>query len=79
MKLISRGTIEEDILRLGQTKLALDEAVAGESEEADGDKGTSRQEKEIKKSLMSELRKQLERQDEGVVTGPGSIPAPSSS
>ncbi|OAX43317.1 hypothetical protein K503DRAFT_789609 [Rhizopogon vinicolor AM-OR11-026] len=79
VKLISRGTIEEDILRLGETKLALDEAVAGESEEADGDKGTSRQEKEIKKSLMSELRKQLERQDEEVTIGPASIPASSSS
>jgi SWI/SNF-related matrix-associated actin-dependent regulator 1 of chromatin subfamily A len=77
VKLISRGTIEEDMLRLGETKLALDEAVAGESEEAEGDKGASRQEKEIKKSLMSELRKQLERQDEGVTTGPGSIPASS--
>jgi SWI/SNF-related matrix-associated actin-dependent regulator 1 of chromatin subfamily A len=77
VKLISRGTIEEDMLRLGETKLALDEAVAGESEEAEGDKGASRQEKEIKKSLMSELRKQLERQDEGVTTGPRSIPASS--
>ena len=79
MKLISRGTIEEDMLRLGETKLALDEAVAGESEEADGDKGTSRQEREIKKSLMSELRKQLERQDGGPSIGPELIPAPSSS
>ncbi|KAG1732213.1 SNF2 family N-terminal domain-containing protein [Suillus paluster] len=77
VKLISRGTIEEDMLRLGETKLALDEAVAGESEEADGDKGASKQEKEIKKSLMGQLRKQLERQ-EGASTGPGQIPAPSS-
>ncbi|KAG0707327.1 SNF2 family N-terminal domain-containing protein [Suillus ampliporus] len=77
VKLISRGTIEEDMLRLGETKLALDEAVAGESEEVDGDKGTSKQEKEIKKSLMGELRRQLERQD-GASTGPGQIPAPSS-
>lgn len=77
MKLISRGTIEEDMLRLGETKLALDEAVAGESEEVDGDKGASRQEKEVKKSLMAQLRKQLERQDEAS-TGAGQIPAPSS-
>lgn len=77
VKLISRGTIEEDMLRLGETKLALDEAVAGESEEADGDKGASRQEKEVKKSLMGQLRRQLERQD-GASTGPGQIPAPSS-
>jgi SWI/SNF-related matrix-associated actin-dependent regulator 1 of chromatin subfamily A len=77
VKLISRGTIEEDMLRLGETKLALDEAVAGESEEVDGDKGASRQEKEVKKSLMGQLRRQLERQD-GASTGPGQIPAPSS-
>lgn len=78
VKLISRGTIEEDMLRLGETKLALDEAVAGESEEADGDKGASRQEKEVKKSLMGQLRRQLERQD-GASAGPGQIPALSSS
>lgn len=77
MKLISRGTIEEDMLRLGETKLALDEAVAGESEEVDGDKGASKQEKEVKKSLMAQLRKQLERQDEAS-TGAGQIPSPSS-
>lgn len=77
VKLISRGTIEEDMLRLGETKLALDEAVAGESEEVDGDKGASRQEKEVKKSLMGQLRRQLERQD-GASTGPGQIPMPSS-
>jgi len=78
VKLISRGTIEEDMLKLGETKLALDEAVAGESEGADGDNGASRQEKEIKKSLMSVLRKQLERQDEGAAAGPGSISTSSS-
>jgi SWI/SNF-related matrix-associated actin-dependent regulator 1 of chromatin subfamily A len=77
VKLISRGTIEEDMLRLGETKLALDEAVAGESEEVDGDKGASKQEKEVKKSLMAQLRKQLERQDEAS-TGAGQISAPSS-
>ncbi|KAF9241553.1 SNF2 family N-terminal domain-containing protein [Melanogaster broomeanus] len=62
VKLITRGTIEEDMLRLGETKLALDEAVAGDSEDADGDKGESKQEKEIKISLMNVLRKQLEQQ-----------------
>ena len=30
VKLITKGSIEEDLLRLGATKLALDEAVAGE-------------------------------------------------
>jgi SWI/SNF-related matrix-associated actin-dependent regulator 1 of chromatin subfamily A len=63
VKLITRGTIEEDMLRLGETKLALDEAVAGDSEETDGDKGENKQETEMKMSLMNVLRKQLEQQD----------------
>ncbi|PPQ71092.1 hypothetical protein CVT26_011632 [Gymnopilus dilepis] len=56
IKLISRGTIEEDILRLGETKLALDEAVAGDAEEKDD--GTS--ERAMKTSLLNTLRLQLE-------------------
>ncbi|KAG6329996.1 hypothetical protein ID866_9092 [Astraeus odoratus] len=63
VKLITRGTIEEDMLRLGETKLALDEAVAGDSDEGDGNKEESAQEKEMKLSLMNVLRKQLEQQD----------------
>jgi SWI/SNF-related matrix-associated actin-dependent regulator 1 of chromatin subfamily A len=63
VKLISRNTIEEDMLKLGDTKLALDEAVAGESEEKGGE---SAPEKAMKTSLMNVLRKQFEeRQDEG--------------
>ena len=62
VKLITRGTIEEDMLKLGQTKLALDEAVAGDSDE----KEETAQEREIKMSLMNVLRQQLEqRQDDG--------------
>ncbi len=59
VKLISRGTIEEDMLRLGETKLALDEAVAGEAD----DKEDAAAEREIKTSLMSVLRQQFERQE----------------
>ena len=59
VKLITKGTIEEDMLRLGETKLALDEAVAGDVEESDG-KGESAQAQEMKTSLMNSLRKQFE-------------------
>lgn len=59
VKLISRGTIEEDMLRLGQTKLALDEAVAGDTD----DKGESAPEREMKTSLLRTLRQQLEKQE----------------
>ena len=54
VKLISRGTIEEDMLRLGETKLALDEAVAGEE-------GDDAPEREMRMSLMSTLREQFEK------------------
>ncbi|KAJ6499950.1 SNF2 family N-terminal domain-containing protein [Mycena vitilis] len=57
IKLISRGTIEEDMLKLGETKLALDEAVAGDTEE----KGEveSEPEREMKTSLLEVLRQQF--------------------
>jgi len=53
VKLITKGSIEEDMLALGQTKLALDEAVAGEE-------GEEKVEREIKTSLMNVVRKKLE-------------------
>lgn len=65
VKLISRGTIEEDMLKLGETKLALDEAVAGDVEE----KGESEPEREMKVSLMNTLRQQFERQQENGTPG----------
>ncbi|CCM03584.1 uncharacterized protein FIBRA_05721 [Fibroporia radiculosa] len=57
VKLITKGSIEEDMLALGQTKLALDEAVAGEE-------GDERVEREIKTSLMNVVRKKLEESPE---------------
>jgi len=61
VRLITRGTIEEDMLKLGRTKLALDDAVAGETEDSDS-KGESAPEREMKMSLMNVLRKQFEQQ-----------------
>ncbi|KAF5370655.1 hypothetical protein D9758_001994 [Tetrapyrgos nigripes] len=58
VKLIARDTIEEDIFRLGQMKLALDEAVAGEDE-----KGESAPEREMRTSLMNALRQQFEKEE----------------
>ncbi|KAG8751888.1 hypothetical protein FRC12_012223 [Ceratobasidium sp. 428] len=55
VKLITKETIEEDILRLGQTKLALDEAVAGDGEE--GNEGAT--EKAMKASLLTVLRERF--------------------
>jgi SWI/SNF-related matrix-associated actin-dependent regulator of chromatin subfamily A containing DEAD/H box 1 len=53
VKLITKGSIEEDILELGKMKLALDDAVAGEE-------GEERVEQEMKTSLMNVVRKKLE-------------------
>lgn len=64
MKLISRGTIEEDMLKLGETKLALDEAVAGDADE----KGESEPERDMKTSLMNTLRQQFEKQQENGIS-----------
>jgi SWI/SNF-related matrix-associated actin-dependent regulator 1 of chromatin subfamily A len=57
IKLITKGTIEEDILQLANTKLQLDEAVAGDEE------ASKQTENEVKKSLIQRLRKQLEQED----------------
>lgn len=57
VKLITKATIEEDILQLANTKLQLDEAVAGDEE------ASKQTENEVKKSLIQRLRKQLEQED----------------
>ncbi|KAG8900242.1 hypothetical protein FRB99_006173 [Tulasnella sp. 403] len=63
VKMITKGTIEEDIHRIGNTKLMLDDAVAGDREE----EGESAPEKLMKSSLLSTLRQQFENeQDNGV-------------
>lgn len=67
VKLITRGTVEEDMLRLSQMKLDLDEAVAGDSDEQD-----TKVETEMKKSLMKTLRQKFE--DEAGSNGDGSGP-----
>jgi len=62
VKLISKGTIEEDMLRLGQTKLALDEAVVGDGEDKEEGKESAR-ERAMKTSLMKVLRQQFEKEE----------------
>ncbi|CUA66580.1 hypothetical protein RSOLAG22IIIB_00020 [Rhizoctonia solani] len=57
VKLITKETIEEDILRLGQTKLALDEAVAGDAAAEEGSEGAT--EKAMKSSLLNVLRERF--------------------
>ncbi|KAG8689595.1 hypothetical protein FRC11_001726 [Ceratobasidium sp. 423] len=65
VKLITKETIEEDILRLGQTKLALDEAVAGDAAE-EGNEGAT--EKAMKASLLTVLRERFAGEDAATST-----------
>ena len=73
VKLITRGTVEEDMLRLGQMKLDLDEAVAGDGDEQDG-----KVENEMKKSLMKTLRQKFEDESESKAddSGPEALGSP---
>lgn len=67
VRLVTKKSVEEDMLALGRTKLALDEAVAGDDEE-----GEQRVESEMKMSLMNVVRQQLVEDDDGKdTTGEG--------
>jgi SWI/SNF-related matrix-associated actin-dependent regulator 1 of chromatin subfamily A len=66
VKLITRGTVEEDMLKLSQMKLDLDEAVAGDNDEQD-----AKVESEMKKSLMKTLRQKFEDEGESNTGGSG--------
>lgn len=60
VRLVTRGTIEEQIHALGESKLALDERVAGEGASADEDKAA---EKAGEKAVQDMLVKQLKGED----------------
>ncbi|KAL1410352.1 DNA-dependent ATPase fun30 [Vanrija albida] len=66
IKLISKDSIDEDILSIGLTKLQLDDMVGGEGSGAatpgDGGGGDDKTAKEMKKSLLTTLRKKFEDQ-----------------
>jgi SWI/SNF-related matrix-associated actin-dependent regulator 1 of chromatin subfamily A len=59
IKLITKDSIDEDMLNIGMTKLQLDDAVGGD--ERDGEDNTA---KEVKKSLLTTLRNKFEAGDE---------------
>lgn len=54
-RLVTKGTIEEQIYALGQTKLALDQAVAGE-DGADSKKGEEQGMKVVETMMLAELQ-----------------------
>ena len=58
VRLVSRGTVEEAILALGETKVALDERVAGVSE--DGDKKAEKEGmRKVEEMVMEGLKKEV--------------------
>lgn len=67
-KFVSKGTIEEDMLRLAETKLKLDKAVGGGEGEyggGEGDEGTSdATDKVVKSSLLQSIRNRLDAGEE---------------
>ncbi len=62
IRLISRGTVEEQIYAMGLTKLKLDEQVAGDGEEQESRKDNEESEKEVEGRMIVEdmLFKKLE-------------------
>ena len=57
VRLVSRGTIEEQILALGETKLALDERVAGVGEEGDK-KADAVGQKKVEDMMLESLKEE---------------------
>lgn len=68
IKLITRNSIDEDMLNIGMTKLQLDDAVGGEEITLDGEAGSKEDNtaKEVRKSLLTTLRNKF---DAGAVKG----------
>jgi len=71
VRLVTRGTIEEQIYALGKTKLALDERVAGEvgdgaaGDEEEGKKVEKEAKKVIEEMMMAELKEGTQGTQEG--------------
>lgn len=57
IRLIARGTVEEQILQLGENKLALDERVAGSSEGIDSQQGDEREVEKKGMNIVEDLLK----------------------
>ena len=63
VRLVAKGTIEEQIHALGETKLALDDRVAGVAEELDGAKAETQGKKMVEEMLMNKIEKEVIRGD----------------
>lgn len=61
VRLVARGTIEEQIHSLGETKLALDDRVAGVDEEVDGAKAEKRGAKMVEEMMVGQIQEETEK------------------
>ncbi len=70
IRLVTRGTIEEQIHALGETKLALDARVAGDAEggAVDGDKVEKQGAKAVEEMLLLQIKGEERKKSEAVVT-----------
>ncbi|OCF30483.1 hypothetical protein I316_07865 [Kwoniella heveanensis BCC8398] len=68
IKFISKGSIDEDMLAIGMTKLQLDDAVGGEEIALDGTDNAGQDDKtakEARRSLLTTLRNKFEAEGDG--------------
>ncbi|WVW79997.1 hypothetical protein I302_101970 [Kwoniella bestiolae CBS 10118] len=69
IKLITKGSIDEDMLAIGMTKLQLDDAVGGEEITLDGQDNSGQDDKtakETRKSLLTTLRNKFVADDDAI-------------
>ncbi|KAL9130950.1 MAG: hypothetical protein Q9217_000996 [Psora testacea] len=59
VRLITKDTVEEDIHALGQTKLSLDDRVAGDLEETEHSKAEKHGEEIVKERMMSKIQEEM--------------------
>lgn len=70
IKLITRDSIDDDMFKIGETKLLLDDAVGGEIV-AEGEEGKpDKTANEVKKSLLKTLRNKFATEEDGKVQTP---------
>ena len=60
VRLVSRGTVEEQILALGDTKVALDEKVAGVGSEEGDKKAEAMGQKKVEELMLQSLEVEKE-------------------
>lgn len=58
VRLVSRGTVEEQILALGETKIALDDRVTGVADEGENKKADAMGQKKVEEMMLQSLKEE---------------------